>query len=127
MKYFKHLILVIILFLVDFFTKFYFKNVNFVKNTGITFGLFKGNNLLFIFINLIIIAVILYYYRKEKKLQFGLDFVLAGALGNLFDRLVHGYVIDFIDLKIWPVFNLADSFIVIGVGICIYLSFKNIK
>lgn len=54
------------------------------------------------------------YYKPNKALQFGLGLVSGGALGNLVDRLWHGGVVDFIDLGFWPVFNLADSAIVVG-------------
>lgn len=134
MKYSKHLILVAILLLSDLVSKLYFKNNNieiakyfsftYAENTGTGFGLFRSNNLLFIFITLIAIGLILYNYKKEKNFQLGLDFILAGAFGNLVNRLVYGYVVDFIDFKIWPVFNLADTFIVIGVLYCIYFSLK---
>ena len=134
MKYFKHLVLIVILSLSDLLSKLYFKNnsieisryfsFTYLENTGTSFGLFKNNNLLFVFITLIVIGLILYNYKKEKNFQLGFDFILAGAFGNLVNRLVYGYVVDFIDFKIWPVFNLADTFIVVGVLYCIYFSFK---
>ena len=134
MKYKKHILLILFLLFIDLFTKIYFKNrnieiskyfsINYTENTGITFGLFSNNNLLFIFISIIIIFIILYYYKKEKNLQYGFDFILSGALGNLISRIFYSYVIDFIDFKIWPVFNLADLFITSGAIILIYKSLK---
>ncbi len=120
----KNLILLILLIIIDFLSKLYFINKNiyifkyfsltYLKNTGVAFGLFKGNNFIFIILSLIIIFIIIYFY-KDKSLRLGLDLILAGAIGNLISRIIYGYVIDFIDFKIWPVFNLADIFIVIGV------------
>ncbi len=90
-----------------------------VHNKGAAFGILKNQVPLFIFTAAI--AVILIYLNLKKNKAKGLSLynlslslILAGALGNLADRLMHGYVIDFIDLRIWPVFNLADSAITIG-------------
>ena len=134
-KYYKHIILIVFLFLLDILTKIFFKgknieifkyfSFNYVENTGITFGLLKNNNLIFILITFVIVYLIIYYYKKEKKLQYGFDFVLAGAFGNLINRIFYGYVIDFIDFKIWPVFNLADMFVIIGALIILYKSWKS--
>lgn len=86
-----------------------------VKNTGAAFGLFKYQTTAFIFISLIAIAFTVFYLAK-KKVSFYLPFalILGGAAGNLIDRLRFGYVVDFIDLHFWPVFNIADSCITIG-------------
>ncbi len=86
-----------------------------VKNTGAAFGLFKYQTAAFIFISLIAIAFTVFYLVK-KKVIFYLPFalILGGAAGNLIDRLRLGYVVDFIDLHFWPVFNIADSCITIG-------------
>ncbi len=51
--------------------------------------------------------------------KLALALIMGGAVGNLFDRLVYGYVIDFIDIKVWPVFNLADSAVVVGAAVLI--------
>jgi len=68
-----------------------------------------------------VIAVIIYYFdkipNKDRFLQFSIALVLGGAIGNLIDRIVLGYVIDFIDLTFWPAFNVADSAITLGVGL----------
>ena len=93
-----------------------------VHNTGIAFGLFKNQGIVFIIIPVIAIILLgynIYYYKNNDEnlsrlyiIAFSL--ILGGAIGNLIDRILFGYVIDFIDLKIWPVFNLADSAITIG-------------
>jgi len=86
-----------------------------VKNTGAAFGLFRYQTTVFIFISIIAVAFVIFYLVK-KKAGFYLPFalILGGAVGNLIDRLRFGYVIDFIDLHFWPVFNVADSCITAG-------------
>ena len=56
----------------------------------------------------------------DNFLKLGMGLLIGGAIGNLIDRLKTGYVIDFIDFRVWPVFNIADISIVVGVGIIIY-------
>jgi len=93
-----------------------------VHNTGIAFGLFKDHGIVFIIIPIIAVILLifnLYYYRQNDEVLsrvyiIGFSLILAGAIGNLIDRIVFGFVIDFIDLRIWPVFNIADSAITIG-------------
>ena len=137
MKFPKLSWLIVILVFLEQITKVFFigKNIvifeyfsfNYVTNTGVSFGLFKGYNLFFIFMTLIVIIFILSLYDKDKKYQMSFNFILAGAIGNLFDRVFRGYVIDFIDLKFWPVFNLADTFIIIGVVLFLYYLWKENK
>ena len=87
----------------------------YLENTGTMFGLFQNNNWFFVLFSIIAI-VALYYYREEFKDQpLFLMFIISGIIGNFIDRLFRGYVIDFINFKIWPVFNLADTYLVIGV------------
>ncbi|MEK6835759.1 MAG: signal peptidase II [Nanoarchaeota archaeon] len=116
------IILILLLIILDQITKFIFPSI---INTGIAFGLLKGYNLLFILVNLIILAIVIYYYIKNKKVRLALSFLIAGIIGNLIDRIFFNGVRDFIDLKFWPVFNLADSFNVIGVILIFYLVLKN--
>ena len=93
-----------------------------VHNPGIAFGLFKDQGAVFIIIPIIAIVLLtynIYYYKSnEEKLSrlyiVAFSLILGGAVGNLIDRISYGYVIDFIDLRIWPVFNIADSAITIG-------------
>ncbi len=95
-----------------------------VHNTGIAFGLFKDCGVAFIIIPLILTGLLvynIYYYRHSEYLSrlyiIAFSLILGGAIGNLIDRISLGYVIDFIDLRIWPVFNIADSAITIGAAI----------
>jgi len=93
-------------------------HITYVENRGIAFGLFPQGSSLFIVISLIIILGIIFFERKKVikslKERFCLGLILGGALGNFIDRLRFGFVIDFLDFRIWPVFNLADSGVCIG-------------
>ena len=98
-------------------------HITYIGNTGVAFGLFKNSSSLFIAISItaviFILGLILGSINEGRFLSrpffdTGLILIASGALGNLADRLRCGYVIDFIDVRIWPVFNLADSFITIG-------------
>ncbi len=96
-----------------------------VHNTGVAFGLFKGAGVLLIVLTVVSIGVIGLYLFKSWPLtrrmqRLGWILILGGALGNLYDRLVYRYVIDFIDFRVWPVFNLADSFVCIGVWLIVF-------
>lgn len=92
-------------------------HITLVHNRGAAFGILKNQIPLFIITSLF--AIILIYFnlkenRQSKSYSSALSLILAGALGNLIDRLFFGYVIDFLDFRIWPVFNMADSAITIG-------------
>lgn len=92
-------------------------HITLVHNRGAAFGILKNQIPLFIITSLF--AIILIYFnlkenRQSKSYSIALSLILAGALGNLVDRLFFGYVIDFLDFRIWPVFNVADSAITIG-------------
>ncbi len=91
-----------------------------VHNTGVAFGLFKGNPLLLGVFSLVVGFLLLLYLaraRNDTLTTLALSLITAGALGNAIDRLGRGWVVDFLDIGpgLWPVFNLADSFVVIGV------------
>ena len=96
----------------------------YILNPGASFGLLPYRTIFLIAITLIVVVFMLIYYRALPKkfytMRLGLALQLGGALGNLIDRLRFGQVIDFIDLKFFPpVFNFADSAIVIGVAMFI--------
>ena len=100
-----------------------------VWNDGISFGMLQGygnfGRISFIIIAISISLWIILYSRKLNIIGFvGYNMIAGGALGNVIDRLIHGKVIDFIDLHYkeyhWPTFNMADSFIFIGVLLFIY-------
>ena len=103
-------------------------HLTYVTNTGSAFGLFKGLNLIFIIFSIAVIIAIFYYLKKivnnEKFLQLAVGLLLGGTFGNLIDRLFYGAVTDFIDFRIWPVFNIADSAVTISVILLIILLWK---
>ena len=92
-------------------------------NTGTAFGLFPNQTLLLTIASVVAIGFIIYYYRAHggqtwlSGLNVGL--LLGGALGNLIDRVVAGRVTDFIDVGPWPIFNIADSAVVVGITLLI--------
>ena len=92
-------------------------------NTGVAFGMFQGMNGVFIVLAIIVSIAILYYYprvpRRDWALRLAMGMQLAGALGNLIDRVRYGHVIDFISIGNFAVFNVADASISVGVAILI--------
>ncbi len=100
-------------------------HITLVHNQGAAFGMFKSAP--FLFVVTAVAAVFLINYiliRKDHVLKnaekTALIFILSGTVGNLTDRVRLGYVIDFIDFRVWPVFNIADSFITIGAVILVF-------
>ena len=88
-----------------------------VHNRGAAFGMFKNQLFMFVLISIFaIVLIFLYLKAKNNSLlsTISLSMILAGAIGNLIDRLRFGFVIDFLDFRIWPVFNLADSAITLA-------------
>ena len=101
-------------------------HITLVLNKGAAFGLLQEQRLFFIILSFVIICFILFYIwandrRMGITLPLAFALILAGATGNLIDRLKLGYVIDFLDFRVWPVFNIADSALTIGT---IILAFK---
>ena len=100
-------------------------HITYVTNYGAGFGIMQGKTSLLIWFAIIVIGIILFYYERiqeKKSLQIFSGLILGGTLSNLIDRLFFGFVIDFFDFRIWPVFNIGDSCICIGVAcLIIYL------
>ena len=99
--------------------------LTYVRNTGAAFGLFPNMGPFFVFVAMVVIALIIIYYRKISSaswvLRLALGLQLGGATGNnMIDRLWYGYVTDFVDVRIWPVFNVADSAVVVGTFLLAY-------
>lgn len=101
-------------------------------NEGVVFGLFPGKtNIFIVFSSLAIVAILCIYFFSDKTFftsNIALGLILAGAIGNLWDRVWYKHVRDFIDLHIgekyhWPTFNIADSLICIGISIMFFTSF----
>jgi signal peptidase II len=97
-----------------------------VRNTGIAFGLVADSTGIVIVLTSIAMAALVVFFarsgRRHPLLPVAVGLVLGGSLSNLIDRLRLGHVTDFIDFDYWPAFNLADTFIVVGVGL-LFLSF----
>lgn len=95
------------------------------RNRGAAFGILQGQMWLFIIVTVVVIIAVIYYLHTEAKgnvlLSTSLALILGGAIGNFIDRLFQGEVVDFLDFYIFsydfPIFNIADSALVIGVGL----------
>ena len=131
-------VLLSVVFLLDQGTKLYIKHamelgetipvlgnflrITYIENPGIAFGLQIGNNLIFTSLSVIVslgIALYLFTHLHESNyMKCSLAIILGGAFGNLLDRIHYGKVVDFVDIGFqsvrWPVFNVADSAVVIG-------------
>ena len=100
-----------------------FFNITYVRNTGAAWSILSGNVLLLIMISVLALITIYYYLIKDKDLNkidiVSYSMLIGGIIGNLIDRIVHGYVIDYLDFKIFnynfPIFNIADTLIVISI------------
>tara|TARA_B100001964_G_C13741683_1_gene383422 strand:- start:80 stop:529 length:450 start_codon:yes stop_codon:yes gene_type:complete len=104
-----------------------FFHLTYTLNTGSGFSLLKDQNTALIWVSILILCIILYYYDKisdNKVTAISVALIVGGAIGNLIDRLILGGVIDFFDFIIWPVFNIADSAITIGVFILLIYLFR---
>jgi len=103
--------------------------LTYVRNTGAAFSIFSGFSPQLAVIGIVIIAGVLYmHYQirpKEVLLQVALALVLGGSLGNLIDRVFRSYVVDYIDFTVWPVFNLADIMINVGVALILLRFFMH--
>ena len=135
----------IFIILIDQFTKYLilynYKNVinkdfllfrlAFVKNYGAAFNVFSGNRIFLSCISIIFSILLIYLILKKNNLNandlYSYSFILGGTIGNGIDRILKGYVIDFINLNIinFPVFNIADISINIGFIFLLYGIFKN--
>lgn len=100
-----------------------FFNLTYVRNTGAAWSILSGNTLLLILISIVALVLIYFYLIKDKDLN-EIDIVsygmlIGGIVGNLIDRILYGYVIDYFDFKIFnynfPIFNMADILIVLSV------------
>ncbi len=106
--------------------------ITYARNTGAAWSILASKTYLVVAVSfLIIVALIVYLYKnkpKSKLEKVAYSLILGGAFGNFFNRLICGYVIDFIDVKIfkydYPIFNFADTFIVMGVILLIIYTWR---
>jgi signal peptidase II len=145
MQKYAHLLIILPIFLLDRFTKQLvmehlpytgslpvtsFVSIVHWRNKGGLFGFLaehEAGSYLFLIIPLIVMVALAYYivaYDHPFWSRLSLTFVLSGALGNIYDRILYGYVVDFIDLFYkgyhWPAFNVADASITFGIGLWLY-------
>lgn len=134
------LLLAIVIVIVDQLSKFYIQghmelgmsipvlqdvfHITYILNPGAAFGLFEHQTAFFVIIAVGMVMATIYFYpqipKQYRLLRFGVGLMVGGAMGNVIDRIKTGYVIDFFDFRIWPIFNIADAGIVCGVGCIIF-------
>ncbi len=97
-----------------------FFSLTYVENTGSAFGLFQNANLFLLIVSLLVLFLMIKWRKDILSLgnlaKYGYLMIFAGALGNIYDRIFLGHVVDLLDFHVWPVFNIADSAICIGAG-----------
>ena len=95
-----------------------FFHLTYVENTGAAFGIGSRRNGMFVAVAAGLLGALYWFQRKwtreNRWLFYGSALVAGGALGNLYDRLAYGFVVDFLDFRVWPVFNVADSCVSVG-------------
>ena len=105
--------------------------LTYTQNTGAAWSILKDQRIMLLILSVIVLFIINKYINKEKlssgeNIIYGI--IIGGILGNVVDRIVYGYVIDFLDFKIfgydYPIFNFADTFIVIGIILMIIISIR---
>ena len=138
----KVLIISLILFIIDIVSKIIIKSnlklyesiilipnffsLTYVINDGAAFSILEGKQILLIILGILVLIFLIYYIFKEELTNYKVIYyslLIGGISGNLYDRIIYNGVRDFLDFKIfgynYPIFNIADSFIVIGVGLII--------
>lgn len=98
--------------------------LTFISNTGAAFGMFPQLGTIFMLVAVLVIAGIVLFHNhlptENIWIRLSLGLQLGGAMGNLLDRILRGFVVDFVDIGFWPIFNIADLSIVLGVTILAY-------
>ena len=110
-------------------------NLTYLENRGAAFGILQDKRMVFIILTSAIVIYLLYYFVKNIKtspriLNISLAMIISGAIGNFYDRLIQGYVVDFIEFSFvkFPVFNVADILVTLGcVLMIIYIIFHGDK
>lgn len=110
-------------------------NLTYLENRGAAFGILQDKRILFVILTIAIVLYLLYYFITNLKsnplvLNIAFSLIISGALGNFYDRLFQGYVVDFIEFAFvdFPVFNIADIFVTVGCGLLIiYILFHGEK
>lgn len=109
----------------------HFFHLTYILNPGAAFGLMAYQTPLLVAVAVILLLGVIVGYRRIQVegplFRYGLSLIVGGALGNLVDRLRYGHVVDFLDFRVWPVFNLADTAIVLGACLIILQLLKDGK
>ena len=99
-------------------------HLTYIQNPGAAFGLFENQTLFFIAIAAFLLAFLAFAYKELAAqgvwVRFGMSLLAGGAVGNLLDRVRFGAVIDYLDFRIWPIFNLADIGICLGAALIVW-------
>lgn len=103
-------------------------HITYIQNSGAAFSMFQNKTGFLIAMQLAVITVVLVYLIKRQKkehwcLLLSLSLIAAGGMGNLIDRALNGYVVDFLDFRIWPIFNVADISVCVGCGLLVLYMF----
>ena len=103
-------------------------HLTYILNPGAAFGLFAEQRWLFILVAVLLVTGVAFLFRQlvqqPPMLRLGAALLVGGALGNLLDRIRIGRVVDFFDFRIWPIFNIADIAICVGVGLILLVTFR---
>lgn len=99
-------------------------HLTYILNPGAAFGILENQRTFFVIVGLLMIGAVVYLYPRipanMRLLRLGTGLMMGGAAGNVIDRIQTGHVVDFFDFRIWPIFNIADIAIVVGVSCIIY-------
>lgn len=117
------LLLGVALVLLDLVSKHYLGSIH---NYGASFGILAGWKWLFVALGLILLVIFSFSYKayNDWRWKYGCMFIISGLIGNLIDRIILGYVRDFVAVGFWPVFNLADAYNCTGVVLILWFFFK---
>lgn len=130
----KYFLVIVFVVLLDQLSKFFMQEVSlplfslfslqYAENTGAAFSLFQGYNLVLIIVSLL---ALLFIFSQFKSYPFSMSLIAGGLLGNLLDRIFLGHVRDFISVGAFPIFNIADSAVSIGVFLLVFMLFREEK
>lgn len=99
-------------------------HITYIENPGAAFGILANQRMLFLILTALIVGVMVYLYfslhNKKSLTAISLGIVVSGAIGNFIDRFMQGTVTDFLDFRIWPIFNIADICICVGLALICY-------
>jgi lipoprotein signal peptidase len=103
-------------------------HITYIHNNGAAFSILENKTAFLIAMQIIVIVIVLIYLIKRQKkdhwcLLLSLSLIAAGGMGNLIDRAANGYVVDFLDFRVWPIFNVADISVCVGCGLLVLYMF----